>query len=567
MAAERAKRGGSLNPNVMAMDHPITTMMLVVGLISLGILAYSKMRVDIFPALNTPKIYVFFDFIGMSPDQIEGFIVNELELYFQYVDGIQDIKSRNIQQVGLCELGFFHGTDMGQAMAQVVAMSDRAMAWMPPGSLPPMIMRMDAGSVPIGYLVFVSEGNKTSIGAMGDLAQNIIRPLVQKNVPGTVAISPFGPNMRSIVINVNPRKLLEYNLNPDDLVEALKTGNVVVPSGNIYVKDSMPIVHNNATVVDIKTLGDIPLKLGQNVYFRDVATIQDGTDIDYGYALVNGRKAVHLPIIKKDTGSTLTVVADVHKSMETFRAAVSPDVKITFEFDESPTVVHAVKSVATEGAIGAGLTGLMILLFLRDLRSVIVVVTNIPLALLGALVGLWVTGNTINIMSLGGMALAIGIPTGGGTGRVGVPERAPGGASRPGRRRAEGAATTSGASVLTGLLMVLVLGAAAAGTGAAVWAFREEGRARKAEQGGVDKEKKAQDKAAKYRGKFQQSEATWKAAVDELHRAQAAADDARRSRDETLAILDFFKKALLSAGRRGTGRSRRPSGPAARPTT
>ncbi len=409
MADKSAKKAGSANPSVMAMDHPITTLMLVVGLISLGILAYGKMRVDIFPSLNTPKIYVFFDFIGMSPDQIEGFIVNELELYFQYVDGIQDIKSRNIQQVGLCELGFFHDTDMGQAMAQVVAMSDRALAWMPPGSLPPLIMRMDAGSIPIGYLVFVSEGDKTSIGAMGDLAQNIIRPLVQKNVPGTVAISPFGPNMRSIIINVDPRKLLEYNLNPEDLVEALKTGNVVIPSGNIYLKDSMPIVHNNATVVDIKKLGDIPLKLGRNVYLRDVATIQDATDITYGYALVNGQKAVHLPIIKKDTGSTLTVVADVHKSMEQFRNAVPPDVKITFEFDESPTVVHAVESVATEGAIGAGLTGLMILLFLRDLRSVIVVVCNIPLALLGSLVGLWITGNTINIMSLGGMALAIGI--------------------------------------------------------------------------------------------------------------------------------------------------------------
>src|SRR6185312_13875056 len=301
---------------------PITTMMLVVGLISLGILAYNRMRVDIFPALNTPKIYVFFDFIGMGPDQIEGFIVNELELYFQYVDGIQDIKSRNIQQVGLCELGFFHGTDMGQAMAQVVAMSDRAMAWMPPGSLPPMIMRMDAGSVPIGYLVFTSEGNKTSIGAMGDLAQNIIRPLVQKNVPGTVAISPFGPNMRSIVINVDPQKLLSYNLNPRHVLEALKTGNVVIPSGNIYIKDSMPIVHNNATVVDIQRLGDIPLRLDQNVYIRDVATIQDSIDITYGYALVNGEIAVHLPIIKKDTGSTLKVVADVHKSMDKFRNAV-----------------------------------------------------------------------------------------------------------------------------------------------------------------------------------------------------------------------------------------------------
>ena len=313
----------------------------------------------------------------MSPDQIEGFIVNQLELYFQYVDGIQEIDSRNIQQVALCELSFFPGTDMGQAMAQVVAMSDRAMSWMPKGTLPPMIMRMDSGSVPVGYLVFESE--ITSLGAMGDLAQNIIRPLVQKFVPGTVAISPFGPNMRSIVINVDPQKLRDYNLSPQEVIDALAKGNTIIPAGNIYIKDSMPVVANNATVVDVKRLGDIPLRMGQNVYLRDVATIQDDTDITYGYALVNGKKSVYLPIIKKDTGSTLTVVADVRKSMQMFRDAVPKDVAVSFEFDESPTVVAAVESVATEGLIGAGLTGLMILLFLRDMRSVIVVVATIPL--------------------------------------------------------------------------------------------------------------------------------------------------------------------------------------------
>ena len=269
-------------------------------------------------------------------------------------------------------------------------MSDRAMSWMPKGTLPPMIMRMDAGSVPVGYLVF--ESKETSLGAMGDLAQNIIRPLVQKYVPGTVAISPFGPNMRSIVINVDPQKLLDYNLTPQQVIEALATGNTIIPAGNLYIKDSMPVVANNATVVNPQEMGSIPLRLEQNVYLRDVATIQDDVDITYGYALVNGKKSVYLPIIKKDTGSTLTVVADVHKSMQMFRDAVPKDVSVNFEFDESPTVVAAVESVATEGMIGAGLTGLMILLFLRDPRSVIVVVSNIPLALLGSLFGLWVTG-------------------------------------------------------------------------------------------------------------------------------------------------------------------------------
>ena len=140
-----------------------------------------------------------------------------------------------------------------------------------------------------------------------------------------------------------------------------------------------------------------------------MATFQDDTDITYGYALVNGKKSVYLPIIKKDTASTLTVVADIRKSMQLFRDVVPKDVTVNFEFDESPTVVEAVRTVAIEGLIGATLTGLMILLFLGDWRSVIVVVLNIPLALLGSLFGLWLTGNTINIMSLGGMALAIGI--------------------------------------------------------------------------------------------------------------------------------------------------------------
>jgi multidrug efflux pump subunit AcrB len=281
------------------------------------------------------------------------------------------------------------------------------MSRMPPGTLPPMIMRMDEGTVPAGYLVFRSQ--TTPLGLVADYAQNVVRPLVQANVPGTVAVSPFGPNVRTILVKVDPQKLQKYNASPQDVVNALMTGNVVVPAGNLYIKDQMPLVPTNALVVDIQALGSIPLKLGRNVYIRDVATVLDGTDVDYGYALVDGKKAVFLPIIKKDTASTLTVVADIRRSMQTFRDAVPADVSVEFAFDESPTVVSAIRSVATEGLIGAALTGLMILLFLRDLRSVVVVVLNIPLALMGSLFGLYATGNTINIMSLGGLALAIGM--------------------------------------------------------------------------------------------------------------------------------------------------------------
>jgi len=396
-----------MNPIVFAMRHPITMMMLVVALIGGGSLALTKMRVDIFPPLNSPRIYVFLNYGGMSPQQVEGLVVNQFELNFQYVDGVSAVDSTSIQQVALIKLSFFPGTDMGLAMSQVSACAGRAMSFMPPGTLPPLIIRMDAGSVPVGYLVLKSK--TTPLGIVADLAQNYIRPLLQKNVPGTIGTPPFGPNARSILVQVNPDKLRSYNLSPQDVVKAIQKGNVVIPAGNIYVQDRMPLVPTNAMVGKISELGSIPLKLETNVYIRDIATISDGTDVNYGHALVDGRKSVFLPVIKKDTASTLTVVADIHASMPAFRSVLPDDVEIDFEFDESPTVVTAIKSVGTEGLIGAGLTGLMIMLFLGDWRSVVVVVCNIPLALMGSLFGLYATGNSINIMSLGGLALAIGI--------------------------------------------------------------------------------------------------------------------------------------------------------------
>ena len=201
----------------------------------------------------------------------------------------------------------------------------------------------------------------------------------------------------------------KYNLTPQDLVNAINAGNAISPSGNLYVQGAMPLTPTNAMVREPKVFESIPLVPGRDVYVRDVATVSDATDLNYGYALVDGRKSLYVPIIKKNTASTLEVVSNVRKAMPVFKSVLPEDVDVSFAFDESPTVVTAVKNVATEGLIGAGLTGLMILLFLRDWRSVIVVVFNIPMALLGSLCGLWLTGNTINIMTLGGLALAIGI--------------------------------------------------------------------------------------------------------------------------------------------------------------
>ena len=396
-----------MNPIVFALRHPITMVMLVVALVGGGALALARMRIDIFPPINQPSIYVFTNYGGYDPFQMEGLLVSPFELWFQFVDGVRSMESRSIQQVAVVKLSFYPDTDMSKAMAQVVSVASRAQATQPSGTLPPLIMQMDAGNVPVGYLVFRTQIH--SLGQIQDLVQFRVRPLLQTYVPGTVSTAPYGSSIRAITVSVDPDKLRSYNLTPQDVVNAVNQGNAISPSGNLYVQGAMPLVPNNAMVSEPKNFGNIPVKPGRNVYLRDVAKVADATDLNYGYALVDGRKSIYLPIIRKTTASTLQVVADIKKAMPVFKSVLPEDVDVSFAFDESPTVVTAVNNVATEGLIGAALTGLMILVFLRDWRSVIVVVFNIPMALLGSLCGLWLTGNTINIMTLGGLALAIGI--------------------------------------------------------------------------------------------------------------------------------------------------------------
>ncbi len=272
-----------MNPIAFSLRHPITMLMLAVGLIGGGALAIATMRIDIFPPFDMPQIYVIQNFNGMSPAQMEGLIVNQFELNFQYVDGVKNVESKSIQQIALIKLSFYPGTDMAQSMAEVVAQANRAQAFMPPGVLPPQIMPMDAGSVPIGYLVLTGKGH--TLGDLADLAQQRIRPLIQANVPGTVGTAPFGSNVRSIVVNVDPDRLRSYNLSPDDVVKALTTGNAIVPAGNLYVKDQMPLVPMNTMIVDPQEIGKIPVQPGRNVYIQDVAKVADSTDVNFGYAL------------------------------------------------------------------------------------------------------------------------------------------------------------------------------------------------------------------------------------------------------------------------------------------
>jgi multidrug efflux pump subunit AcrB len=397
-----------MNPIVLAMRRPFTVMVLVFAVALGSILALTRMSIDIFPNLNLPVIYVAQPYGGMDPAQMEGLLTNYYEYHFLYITGIHHVESKNIQGVALMKLFFHPGTNMAQAMAETIGYVTRSRAFMPPGTVSPFVTRFDAGSVPVGYLVLSSETK--SVGEIQDQALFKVRPMFA-SLPGVSAPPPFGGNQRTVVVRVDPDRLRSYQMSPDEVVAALTSGNTISPSGTVRIGKMMPIVPINSLARQVQELEKIPIRPGQNptVYIRDVATVKDATDIPTGYALVSGRRAVYILVTKRADASTLSVVNNVKAALPSMQAVLPDDIKVSFEFDQSPTVTNAVKSLATEGALGAVLTGLMVLLFLRDWRSVIVVVLNIPFALCGALVALWLTGQTINLMTLGGLALSIGI--------------------------------------------------------------------------------------------------------------------------------------------------------------
>jgi multidrug efflux pump subunit AcrB len=368
------------------------------------------MEVDIFPALNLPVIYVCQPYGGMDPAQMEGFITNYYEYHFLYVSGIDHVESRNVQGMALMKLYFHPGTNMAQAMAETINYINRSHAFMPPGTVSPFVMRFDTGSVPVGYLVLSSDTR--SIAEIQDLALFRVRPMFS-TLPGVSAPPPFGGSARTVVISLDEQRLQSYQLSPDEVINALVRGNSISPSGNIPVGDKFPIVPVNTVVRDVNQLGTIPIRTGTTpVYIRDVATIQDSADAPAGYALANGRRAVYILATKRADASTLTVINNIKKALPKMKDALGNEgegIDVRFEFDQSPYVTRAVAGVLTESFLGAVLVGVMILLFLRDWRSAFVVVLNIPMALVASLLALWLTGQTINLMTLGGLALAVGI--------------------------------------------------------------------------------------------------------------------------------------------------------------
>ena len=399
-----------MSPLNASLRRPVTVLVLVLAVCLGGLLALSRMARDVFPPLGIPTIYVAQPFGGMDPGQMEGSLTYYYEYHFLYITGIEHVESRNIQGASLMKLQFHPGTDMAGAMAETVAYVNRARAFMPPGTPGPFVTRFDAGSVPVGQLVFSTENPARTVGQMQDAALNQVRPLFA-TLPGVSAPPPFGGSARTITVNAKPERMRAYGVSPDEIVQAVAQANVVSPSGNMNLGGKYPIVPANAQVKNIRDLEGVPVRVTPSgaVFVRDVATVQDGSDLVTSYALVNGRRTVYMPVTKRADASTLAVVDLVKRNLSRFQAAVADDIRVSYELDQSPVVTRAIGDLAKEGALGAVLTGLMVLVFLRDWRSALVVVVNIPLALLAASFALWTCGQTINLMTLGGLALAVGI--------------------------------------------------------------------------------------------------------------------------------------------------------------
>jgi len=392
-----------------ALRKPITILVLVAALLFFGIGALKKIKIDIFPNIDLPVIYISHPYGGYSPTQMEAFFAKNYVNTLLYVSGLKSIESKNIQGLTLIKLTFYQGTNMAQAAAEVSAFSSRSQASFPPGSQPPFVLRFDASTLPVGQLV-LSSPTKT-VNELQDLANVYIRPNFN-TIQGLVSPAPFGGNARTILIKVNPDLMRQHNISPDQIVTALRNNNQATPSGNVRIGNYNYLTPINTTIDKIQDFGDIPIYTQNgvaNVYLKDIATVENGADITQGYALVNGKRSVYLPVTKSSSASTWSVVQGLKNALPTFQAQLPQDVKVSYEFDQSVQVMNAVKSLMSEGAIGAVLTGLMVLLFLGDPRGALIVIITIPTCIISAIFFLNLFGQTINIMTLSGLALAIGI--------------------------------------------------------------------------------------------------------------------------------------------------------------
>ncbi|MFB9263774.1 efflux RND transporter permease subunit [Bradyrhizobium erythrophlei] len=393
----------------LALQRPYTFIVMAVLILLFGTASALRTPTDIFPNINIPVISVVFSYTGLPADDMAGRIVTFYERSLpNSVNDIEHIESQSIVNYGIIKIFFQPTVNINAALAQVNGMSQTVLKQMPPGITPPLILSFNASSVPILQLALSSD--QMSETQIFDSALNFIRPALAP-VPAAALPLPFGGKVRQVQADLNQQALHQYGVSANDVINALSLQNLITPVGTQKIGSYEYTVNLNDSPKAVEAFNDLPIKTvnGTVIYMRDVAYVHDGSPPQTNAVHVNGASAVLLTIMKAGASSTLDIINGVKSLLPSVSQTLPDSLKLTAVGDQSVFVTDAVSSVVREGVIAAALTGAMILLFLGSWRSTLIITLSIPLAILAALTGLSLLGETINVMTLGGLALAVGI--------------------------------------------------------------------------------------------------------------------------------------------------------------
>src|SRR6202522_4551437 len=393
----------------VALDRPYTFIVLAVLILVLSPIMIFRTPTDIFPNINIPVISVAWQFTGMNPEELEGRITSNFErILTTTVDNIEHIESTTVNGQAIVKIYLQHGASLDTANAQVTAISQTILRQLPPGTLPPIILNYSASSVPILQLGL--SGNGLSEQQLNDLGQNFLRPQLV-TVPGAVIPYLYGGKQRQIMVDLNQGLMQSKGLAPQDVLNAVQLQNLIVPSGTAKMGPFEYDIRLNGSPKTVPELNDLPVRVVGNstIYLRDVANVRDGFAPQTNIVRQDGRRGALVTILKAGNASTIDVVKNIRNLLPRVAQTLPPQLRIVPLADQSIFVRGAISGVIREMVIAACLTGLMILLFLGSWRSTLIIAVSIPLSILTSIIVLSLLGQTINIMTLGGLALAVGI--------------------------------------------------------------------------------------------------------------------------------------------------------------
>jgi multidrug efflux pump subunit AcrB len=393
----------------IALQRPYTFIVMSMLIVIIGVVSLTRMPTDIFPDIDIPVITVVWNYTGLPPEEMERRIITNFERALTTtVNDIEHIESQSLTGIATVKIFFQPGASIEAATAQVTAISQTVLRQMPPGATPPLVIRYSASNVPVMQLALGSDA--MSEQQLFDYGVNFIRADIA-TVRGAQVPWPYGGKQRQIMVDLDPQRLYAWGLSPRDVTAALGLQNVILPTGTAKMGASeYPIILNSSPEL-LEEIGNLPIKnqAGTVVYIRDIATVRDGFSPQTSMVHVAGQRSVLMVILKNGGASTLDVVSSVRDMLPSTLARLPKELNVKTLFDQSLFVRAAVDGVIKEAAIAAGLTALMILVFLGSWQSTLIVVLSIPLSILVSITALYAIGSTLNVMTLGGLALSVGI--------------------------------------------------------------------------------------------------------------------------------------------------------------